>query len=127
MRICSRLAWRRVRSCRSSRAGSAAGREGDELELDLVGDDEMEENLAVTNMVQKIETGCTQELGMLDRRMGYLLGDEALEGHAARHVPKQRAYARGEEELLHILIFVMSTSVKTCQLDPARCPSQRIV
>ncbi|BCO31838.1 hypothetical protein TspCOW1_19410 [Thiohalobacter sp. COW1] len=63
-------------------AGSAAGREGDELELDLVGDDEMEENLAVTNMVQKIETGCTQELGMLDRRIGYLLADEALEGHA---------------------------------------------
>lgn len=62
-------------------ADSADSRDGQEMELDLVGDDEMEENLAVTNMIQKIETGCTQELGMLDQRMGHLLEDEALERH----------------------------------------------
>lgn len=62
-------------------ADSADNRDGEEMELDLVGDEEMEENLAVTNMIQKIETGCTQELGMLDQRMGHLLGDEALERH----------------------------------------------
>ena len=63
------------------RADSAAARAGDEPELDLVGDDEMEEGLAITNMVHKIQSGCTHELGLLDRRMGYLLGDEALEEH----------------------------------------------
>lgn len=63
-------------------ADSVDSRDGDAMELDLVGDDEMEENLAVTNMIQKIETGCTQELGLLDRRMGHLLDDEALERHA---------------------------------------------
>ncbi|HSH30625.1 MAG TPA: DUF1631 domain-containing protein [Thiohalobacter sp.] len=63
-------------------ADSVDNRDGDAMELDLVGDDEMEENLAVTNMIQKIETGCTQELGLLDRRMGHLLDDEALERHA---------------------------------------------
>lgn len=60
---------------------STGSRDTESLELDLVSDNEMEENLAVTNMVHKIETGCTQELGPLDRRMGCLLGDEALERH----------------------------------------------
>ena len=62
--------------------GAAEAASGEEMELNLVGDEEMEEALAVTNMIHKIETGCTQELGLLDRRMGYLLADEALEQHA---------------------------------------------
>lgn len=47
-------------------------------ELDLVEHDALEETLAVSNMVSKIEVGCKEELGLLNRRIGYLLNDPEL-------------------------------------------------
>lgn len=47
-------------------------------ELDLVEHDALEESLAVSNMVSKIEVTCKEELGLLNRRIGYLLNDPEL-------------------------------------------------
>ena len=47
-------------------------------ELDLVEHDALEETLAVSNMVSKITIGCKEELGLLSRRIGYLLNDPEL-------------------------------------------------
>ncbi|HEY9198502.1 MAG TPA: DUF1631 domain-containing protein [Gammaproteobacteria bacterium] len=47
-------------------------------ELDLVEHDALEETLAVSNMVSKIEITCKEELGLLNRRIGYLLNDPEL-------------------------------------------------
>lgn len=47
-------------------------------ELDLVEHDALEETLAASNMVSKITVGCKEELGLLDRRIGYLLNDPEL-------------------------------------------------
>jgi hypothetical protein len=52
---------------------------GDELELDLVAHEDLEESLAVKNMIVKIQVNFKQELGALDRRMGFLLSDPELE------------------------------------------------
>lgn len=52
---------------------------GEELELDLVAHEDLEESLAVKNMIVKIQVDFKQELGALDRRMGFLLGDPELE------------------------------------------------
>lgn len=49
-----------------------------ELSLSLVETDELEESLAVTNMVGKINTASKESLGNLDRRMGLLLNDPEL-------------------------------------------------
>ena len=63
---------------RTRQARTAPDAEG-EQEFDLVEHDDLEEQLAVTNMVTKLETGCREELGALERRMGFLLGDPELE------------------------------------------------
>ncbi len=47
-------------------------------ELDLVEHDALEETLAVSNMVSKIAISCKEELGLLNRRIGYLLNDPEL-------------------------------------------------
>ncbi len=47
-------------------------------ELDLVGHEDLEESLAVSNMVTKIEVSCKEELGYLNRRVGFLLNDPEL-------------------------------------------------
>lgn len=47
-------------------------------DMDLMQHDELEESLAVSNMVSKIEIGCKEALGMLNRRIGYLLNDPEL-------------------------------------------------
>ncbi|HFD81010.1 MAG TPA: DUF1631 domain-containing protein [Gammaproteobacteria bacterium] len=47
--------------------------------LDLVDKDDVEENLAVSNTVNKIRGNCTQSLYALDKRMGFLLHDPDLE------------------------------------------------
>ena len=52
---------------------------GEALELDLVGHEELEESLAIKNMIVKIQVNFKQELGALDRRMGFLLSDPELE------------------------------------------------
>ncbi|WP_297526796.1 DUF1631 domain-containing protein [Thiohalobacter sp.] len=46
--------------------------------LDLVDDERLEEDLAVKNMITKIEVNCRQELGALNQRIGFLLGDREL-------------------------------------------------
>ncbi|WJW75250.1 DUF1631 domain-containing protein [Thiohalobacter sp. IOR34] len=60
-------------------AGPAVADGDGELELDLVEHDALEESLAVSNMVTKVGVACSQELGLLERRMGFLLGDPQLE------------------------------------------------
>lgn len=47
-------------------------------ELDLVEHDALEEALAVANMVSKVDVTCKEELGPLNRRIGYLLNDPEL-------------------------------------------------
>lgn len=54
----------------------------DESSLDLVDDDDLEESLAITNMVSKIKSQCKKELFALDKRVGLLLGDPQLERSA---------------------------------------------
>jgi serine/threonine protein phosphatase PrpC len=48
-------------------------------DLDLVGEDDLEETLAVTNMVRKIRTNCKQPLYALDRRIAELLKVDEIE------------------------------------------------
>ncbi|MBI5041151.1 MAG: DUF1631 domain-containing protein [Gammaproteobacteria bacterium] len=47
-------------------------------EMDLVEHDALEETLAVANMVSKVDVSCKEELGPLNRRIGYLLNDPEL-------------------------------------------------
>lgn len=49
------------------------------MELSLVDTDEVEEDLAVTNFVESVNTRCREELFGLDKRMGMLLSDPTLE------------------------------------------------
>lgn len=45
----------------------------------LVGKDELEEDLAIANMVTKVRNVCTQNLYYLDQRIGFLIRDPDLE------------------------------------------------
>lgn len=47
-------------------------------DLGLVQHDDLEESLAVSNTVNKIEIACKESLGLLNRRIGYLLNDPEL-------------------------------------------------
>lgn len=60
-------------------APSLADLDASELSLVLVEDDDLEKSLAVTNMVAKVRGQYHQELFALDRRIGFLLGEPALE------------------------------------------------
>ncbi|HKJ09083.1 MAG TPA: DUF1631 domain-containing protein [Gammaproteobacteria bacterium] len=60
------------------RTAEAGELQDSELSLSLVETDELEESLAVTNMVGKINTASKEALGALDRRMGLLLNDPEL-------------------------------------------------
>ncbi len=51
----------------------------DESSLDLMDDGDLEESLAVSNMVNKVKTQCKKELFALDQRIGVLLRDPKLE------------------------------------------------
>ncbi|NIR32169.1 MAG: DUF1631 family protein [Gammaproteobacteria bacterium] len=51
----------------------------EESSLDLVDDGDLEESLAVTNMVNKVKAQCKKELFALDQRVGALLRDPKLE------------------------------------------------
>jgi len=48
-------------------------------ELGLVDKNDLEEDLAISNMVNKIRGNCAQTLYALDRRIGFLIGDPDLE------------------------------------------------
>lgn len=56
-----------------------ASPDDDELELSLLEEDDLEEALAIENMIASIKTSCKQELFGLNRRMGLLLNDPGLE------------------------------------------------
>ncbi|MEM7315943.1 MAG: DUF1631 family protein, partial [Planctomycetota bacterium] len=48
------------------------------MELSLIDNDDLEESLAVTNMVEKIKSNCQRDLFALNRRVAVLLGDADL-------------------------------------------------
>lgn len=70
---------------REIRRQSEAAEDGPQMpsprmeELDLVGHDALEESLAVSNMVSKINVNCKEEIGLLNRRIGFLLNDPELQ------------------------------------------------
>ena len=51
----------------------------DDASLGLVDKNDMEEDLAISNMVNKIRGTCTQSLYSLDKRIGFLISDPDLE------------------------------------------------
>ncbi len=65
---------------RGERATAAAGQdvEASGLELSLVGNDELEEDLAVGNAAAKISAACQDELLALEQRMAVLLNEPEL-------------------------------------------------
>lgn len=52
------------------------------FELALVGADDVEESLAVTNFVESVRTRCKQDIFALDQRVGHLLSDPKLVSNA---------------------------------------------
>ena len=63
----------------TSSGSPASPLENNDFELDLVAHEDLEESLAVKSMIVKIQVNHKQELGALDRRLGFLLGDPDLE------------------------------------------------
>jgi len=53
-----------------------------ELELELVGEDDLEETLRFNDMAARLRRMCDDELGALDQRAGVLLGDANLQAEA---------------------------------------------
>ncbi len=65
---------------RASTEASFAGLSLDgESDLGLIGKNDLEENIAVSNMVSKIRSHCLQSLYALDKRIGFLINDPDLE------------------------------------------------
>src|SRR5258708_7419000 len=60
----------------------ASAPESDDFELSLVGDDDLEERLAVQEMAKKLHFACEGELGALSQRMGFLLEKPELHDDA---------------------------------------------
>ena len=50
------------------------------MELSLVGVDDVEEDLAITNLVENLQSRAKQELYALDMRIGHLLSEPSLAG-----------------------------------------------
>ena len=67
------------RQAGSSEALSLDWESGGDSDLSLVESDDLEEDLAVTNMVNKLRGTCTQSMYALDRRIGLLIRDPELE------------------------------------------------
>jgi len=63
-------------------AASASAAAGDETELKLVGEEDLEESIAVQEMSRKLEAACEGELGALSERMGFLMEKPELENEA---------------------------------------------
>jgi len=53
-----------------------------ELELELVGEDDLDETLRFNDMAARLRRMCDDELGALDQRAGVLLGDANLQSEA---------------------------------------------
>ncbi len=56
--------------------------------LMLVNNDDLEETVAITNMINKLEAAAKEELFALDKRVGLLIGDPSLERHENPLGPK---------------------------------------
>ena len=63
----------------STEAGFAGLSLDGESDLGLIEKNDLEENLAVSNMISKIRSHCLQSLYALDKRVGFLIGDPDLE------------------------------------------------
>jgi len=61
-------------------ASSFDGLDGDSMELSLVGHDDYEEDLAVTNIATKLRNKLGDDLNALNQRMGHLLARPGVEG-----------------------------------------------
>lgn len=59
-----------------------AGTPGGDGELSLIGDEDLEESIAVRKMSSKLQLACEGELGALSQRMGYLLEKPELADEA---------------------------------------------
>lgn len=59
------------------------GRSGEAANSDLVllDNDDLEESLAITNMITKLEAAAKEDLFALDKRVGFLIGDTELQQH----------------------------------------------
>ena len=69
-----------VRSNRVKKIGQSFSEfDSSSLELDLVGEDDLNETLKVNDMATKLRQYCDEELVALDQRVGVLLGDANLE------------------------------------------------
>jgi hypothetical protein len=69
-----------VRSNRVKKTGQSFSEfDSSSLELDLVGEDDLNETLKVNDMATKLRQYCDEELVALDQRVGVLLGDANLE------------------------------------------------
>jgi hypothetical protein len=69
-----------ARSNRMKRIGqSFSDFDSSSLELDLVGEDDLNETIKVNDMATKLRRYCDEELVALDQRVGVLLGDANLE------------------------------------------------
>jgi hypothetical protein len=69
-----------VRSNRVKKIGqSFSDFDSSSLELDLVGEDDLNETLKLNDMATKLRRYCDEELVALDQRVGVLLGDANLE------------------------------------------------
>ena len=62
--------------------GERAGAKSSAGELSLLNDEDLEENLAISEMSRKLKAACEAELGPLSQRMGYLLERPDLEDEA---------------------------------------------
>jgi len=69
-----------AREClgRTQPTGTGAQSPAGELTLGLVDETDLEESLAVTNMVAKVRSSCNEQLFALDKRMAHLLGQKDL-------------------------------------------------
>ena len=68
---------------RNAQTGSNAGPQDESGkaalgDLTLVNNDDLEESLAITNMINKLEGAAKEELFALDKRLGFLMGDPEL-------------------------------------------------
>ncbi|MGE3774404.1 MAG: DUF1631 family protein, partial [Gammaproteobacteria bacterium] len=83
-----------------------------QAELSLVGVDDVEEDLAVTNLVESLQTRAKQELFALDQRIGHLLSDPTLSADTNPFGPRAlgralRALADGLQTGLEVKITLL--------------------
>lgn len=83
-----------------------------QAELSLVDVDDVEEDLAVTNLVENLQTRAKQELFALDQRIGHLLSDPLLSGETNPFGPRAlgkalRALADGLQTGLEVKITLL--------------------